>query len=250
MTDEPVVLVERRDRVGIATMNRPAKLNAMNSQLVVELEAALRGFDEDEGIGAIVITGAGERAFSAGGDMKEQVDQLAEGTIGERRSATAVVRTIGKPIVAAIRGYCFGGGALLAINCDIRIAAADARFKFHSAGYGQVGGGAILPRIVGVARAKELLYTGDEVDAAEAERIGLVNRVVGPAEVLETAVALAGRIAANSPQAVAALQRVIDLALPYEQAQAEEDAANRAIRAGSDSADRFRRAAARVVGPA
>lgn len=250
MTDEPVVLVERRGGVGIATLNRPAKLNAMNSQLVDELEAALRELDADDEVGAIVITGAGERAFSAGGDMKEQVAQLADDTIRERRSATAVVRPIRKPIVAAIRGYCFGGGALLAINCDIRIAATDARFKFHAAGYGQVGGGAILPRIVGVARAKELLYTGDEVDAAEAERIGLVNRVVEPAEVLENAVALAGRIAANSPHAIAALQRVIDLALPFDQAQAEEDAANRSIRGGSDSADRFRRAAARVVGPA
>ena len=111
-----------------------------------------------------------------------------------------------------------------------------------------MGGGAILPRIVGVARAKELLYTGDEVNAAEAERIGLVNHVVEPAEVLETAIAMAERIAAASPQVIAALQRVIDLALPYEQAQAEEEAANRAIRTSAASADRFRQAAARVVG--
>ena len=250
MTDGAVVLIERRGRVGIATLNRPEKLNAMNRQLVDELEAALRELDADEEIGAVVIAGAGERAFSAGGDMKEQVAQIADGTIRERRSPSAAVRAAQKPIVAAIRGYCFGGGALLAINCDIRIAATDARFKFHAAGYGQVAGGAILPRIVGVARAKELLYTGDEVDATEALRIGLVNHVVEPAEVLEAAVGMASRIAANSPHAIAALQRIIDLALPYEQAQAEEDAANRAIRGGQDSAERFRRAAARVVGPA
>lgn len=250
MSDEPTVLVEKRGRVGVATLNRPAKLNAMNTQLVEELEAALRDFDDDEGIGAVVIAGAGERAFSAGGDMKEQVAQLADGTIRGRRSASVVVRAARKPVLAAIRGYCFGGGALLAINCDIRIAATDARFKFHAAGYGQVAGGAILPRIVGVARAKELLYTGDEVDAEQAARIGLVNRVVEPSEVLETTIAMASRIAANSRQAITALQRVIDLALPYEQAQAEEDAASRAIRASADSADRFRQAAARVVGPA
>ena len=249
MTAEPCVLVERRGRVGIATLNRPAKLNAMNTQLVEELEAALRDFDADDGIGAIVITGAGDRAFSAGGDMKEQVAQLDDGTIRQRRSASGAIRAVSTPIVAAIRGYCFGGGALLAINCDIRIAGTDARFKFHAAGYGQVAGGAMLPRIIGVARAKELLYTGDEVDAAEALRIGLVNRVVESAEVLETTVAMAGRIAAISPHAIAALQRVIDIALPYEQAQAEEGAASRAIRGDSDSADRFRRAASRVVGP-
>lgn len=249
MTEQPLVLVERRGRVGIATMNRPEKLNAMNSQLVDELEAALQAFDADDEIGAVVLTGAGERAFSAGGDMKEQVAQIEQGTIVGRRSASAVARAARKPIVAAIRGYCFGGGALLAINCDIRIAATDARFKFPAAGYGQVGGGAILPRIIGVALAKELLYTCDEVNAAEAERIGLVNHVVEPGEVLETAIAMAERIAASSPQVIAALQRVIDLALPYEQAQAEEEAANRAIRTSQASADRFRQAAARVVGP-
>ena len=248
MSDGPYVLVERRGRVGVATLNRPAKLNAMNTQLVDELEAALRAFDADDEIGAVVITGAGERAFSAGGDMKEQVAQIDDGTIRGRRSASGVARAVRKPTIAAIRGYCFGGGALLAINCDLRIAATDARFKFHAAGYGQVAGGAILPRIVGVARAKELLYTGDEVDAAEALRVGLVNRVVEPVEVLETAVAMAGRIAANSPAAIAALQRVIDVALPYEQAQSEEDAASRAVRGSSDSADRFRQAAARVIG--
>lgn len=249
MSEDRCVLVERRERVGIATLNRPAKLNALNTQLVEELEAALRSFDADDEIGAVVITGAGERAFSAGGDMQEQVADLDANTIRTRRSASPVLRAARKPIIAAIRGYCFGGAALLAINCDIRLAATDARFKFHAAGYGMAAGGAMLPRIVGVARAKELLMTGDEVDAAEALRIGLVNHVVEPAEVLEFAVAMAGRIAANSPGAIAILQEVIDLALPFEQAQAHEEAANRELRGSADSAARFRRAAARVVGP-
>jgi enoyl-CoA hydratase/carnithine racemase len=248
MSDQPAVLVERRGRVGIATLNRPDKLNAMNTQLMQELEAAVKEFDADDEIGAIVITGAGTRAFSAGGDMKEQRAQIEAGTVGQRRSASSVVRAAKKPVLAAIRGYAFGGGALLAINCDIRIAGSDARFKFHAAGYGQVGGGAILPRIVGVARAKEILYTGDEIDAAEAERVGLVNRVLEPDEVLEYTVAMAGRIAANSPRAIGALQEIIDLALPYEEAQAREDEANREIRASSDSATRFKAAAAKVVG--
>jgi enoyl-CoA hydratase/carnithine racemase len=248
VSDQPTVLVERRGRVGLATLNRPDKLNAMNTQLMQELEAAIKAFDADDEIGAIVITGAGERAFSAGGDMQEQRAQIEAGTVANRRSASSVVRAARKPVLAAIRGYAFCGGALLAINCDIRIAASDARFKFHAAGYGQVGGGAILPRIVGVARAKQILYTGDEIDAAEALRIGLVNHVREPDEVLDFTLAMAGRIAANSPQAIAALQEIIDLALPYEEAQAREEAANREIRASGDSAIRFKAAAAKVVG--
>jgi enoyl-CoA hydratase len=248
MSEDRCVLVERRERVGIAILNRPDKLNALNSQLTNEMEAAIREFDADDEIGAIVLIGAGERAFSAGGDMKEQRAQLEAGTVRERRSTGVVVRAAKKPTIAAIRGYAFGGGAILAINCDIRIAASDARIKLHGAGYGQVTAGAMLPRIVGEAKAKELLFTGDEINAAEALRIGLVNQVVQPDELLDAAVAMARRIAANSSQAVAALKEVIDLALPYEQAQAHEDAVNRDIRVSTDSAARFKAAAARIVG--
>lgn len=249
MSEQPCVLVERRGRVGIAILNRPAKLNALNTQLVNELEAALQAFDRADDVGAVVITGAGERAFSAGGDMKEQLQQLEANTIAQRRSASAVVRATQKPTIAAVRGYCYGGGALLAASCDIRIAATDARFKFHGASYGQSVGAAVLPRIVGAAKAKELLFTGDEVDAVEALRIGLVNQVVPPEELFDTAVGMATRIAANSPAAVAVLKHVVDLALPYAEAQAYEDAANREIRASADSAARFRQAAERIVGP-
>jgi enoyl-CoA hydratase/carnithine racemase len=159
-----------------------------------------------------------------------------------------VVRAAVKPTIAAIRGYCFGGGALLAIECDIRLAGADARFKFHGASYGRAPGGAVLPRIVGEARAKELLFTGDEVSADEALRIGLVNHVVPPGEVLEASVAMGQRIAANSPQAVKALKETIDLALPVDEALEHEHAANRDIGGSADSATRFRAAAARVIG--
>src|SRR4051812_44761746 len=109
---EPI-LVERRGRVGLVTLNRPAKLNALNSALVERLEQALRTLDADDDVGAIVITGAGERAFSAGGDMAEQVAELDEAPGPARVSASASVRAAAKPTIAAIRGYCFGGGALL-----------------------------------------------------------------------------------------------------------------------------------------
>src|SRR5581483_9887715 len=126
------VLVERRGRVGLVTMNRPEKLNALNTALVTQLEHALRELDADDEIGAIVVTGAGDRAFSAGGDMNEQIATLdAETRAAPRVSASAMLREAKKPTIAAIRGYCFGGGALMAIEFDIRIASDDARFKFH-----------------------------------------------------------------------------------------------------------------------
>lgn len=250
MTESPLVIVERHGQVGLVTLNRPAKLNALSSRLVEELERALRALDADDDIGAIVLTGAGERAFSAGGDMAEQVAELDGQAAARRPSSTAVVRACRKPTIAAIRGYCYGGGALLAINCDMRIAGHDARFKFHGASYGFAPGGAVLPRIVGDAKAKELLLTGDDVPASEALRIGLINQVVAPDEVVQAAVSMAGRIAANSPRAVAVIKQTIDLALPIESALAHEDAANRELRHSSDSAARFRRAAERVVGPA
>src|SRR5712692_5958010 len=244
---EPI-LVERHGRVGLVTLNRPEKLNALSSALVNELELALRELDADDDIGAIVITGAGERAFSAGGDMAEQVAALDEPRDFPRVSASAVVRAMVKPTIAAIRGYCFGGGALLAIECDIRIGGDDARFKFHAASYGRAPGGAVLPRIVGDAKARELLFTGDEVSATEALRIGLINQLVPAEDVVETAVAMGARIAANSPVAVKALKEIIDVALPIGSALEQEHYLNRDMGRSTDSASRFRNAAARVLG--
>jgi enoyl-CoA hydratase len=242
------ILVERRGRVGLITLNRPDKLNALSSELVNQLERALHELGDDDDVGAIVITGAGERAFSAGGDMAEQVAALEQARTFPRVNASAVVFAARKPTIAAIRGYCFGGGALLATHCDIRICGEDARLKFHGASYGRAPGGAVLPRIVGVAKAKELLFTGDEISAGEALRIGLVNQVVAPEKVVETAVAMAARIAANSPQAIRALKEIIDAALPADKALERERELNRDIGRTADSAARFRAAAERVIG--
>lgn len=181
--------------------------------------------------------------------MSEQVAALNRGHAFPRVSASGVVQAVHKPTVAAIRGYCFGGGALLAIHCDIRIGGDDARMKFHGATYGRAPGGAVLPRIVGEAKAKELLFTGDEVRATEALRIGLLNQVVPAAQVLDSAVNMAARIAANSPQAVRALKEIIDLALPIDRALEHEHEVNRDMGRTEDSAARFRLAAERVVGP-
>jgi enoyl-CoA hydratase/carnithine racemase len=243
-----LILVERRGRVGLVTLNRPEKLNALSSALVNELEHALRDLDADDEVGAIVITGAGERAFSAGGDMVEQVAALEESRAIPRVGASAVVRAATKPTLAAIRGYCFGGGALMAIECDIRIGGEDARFKFHGASYGRAPGGAVLPRIVGAAKAKELLFTGDEVSAREALRIGLLNQMVPSGDVVEVALAMGQRIAGNSPVAVKALKEIIDLALPVDKALEYEHEVNQEMGRTPDSASRFRDAAERVIG--
>ncbi|MCW2691069.1 MAG: enoyl-CoA hydratase, partial [Mycobacterium sp.] len=160
----PTVLSETRGPVGLITLNRPAKLNALNRQLLSELVEALKKFEEDEEIGCLVVTGAGERAFSAGGDLQELSEQQTANPSPPASPAT-LLRARKKPVLAAIRGYCFGGGALMSLGCDIRIGAEDARFKFHGAQYGVASGAAQLPQIVGSAWARELLLTGDEIDA-------------------------------------------------------------------------------------
>lgn len=245
------IMVERRGPVGIAILNRPEKHNAMNTQLQHELVQALDDFEADEAIHAIVLTGAGERAFSAGADMTEVRDRIGpRPTREEGPSLSERVRRCTKPVLAAIRGYCYGGGAHLAVNCDIRICGEDAKFRFVAAHYGMPSCGAILPRIVGEAKAKEILFTADVVDAREALRVGLANQVVPSAEVLDHAVAMGERIASNSPYAVRALKEIIDAALPVEEALALEGERSRELRSLEFTASRFRAAADRVVGTA
>jgi enoyl-CoA hydratase/carnithine racemase len=251
VTAEPAVspvLLDRRGAVAVVTLNRPEKLNALNSALVSQLEQVITALDADASVQAIVLTGAGERAFSSGGDMSEQVSALEQERTYPRVNASTLLHEVRLPTIAAIRGYCFGGGALLAIHCDIRIGGDDARFKFHGASYGRAPGGAVLPRIVGEAKAKELLFTGDELPAAEALRIGLLNQVVARDAVLETSIAMAERIAANSPQAVRALKEIIEKALPVDKAIEYEHEVNQGMGRTPDSAARFRSAAERVLG--
>ncbi|MDE3077075.1 MAG: enoyl-CoA hydratase/isomerase family protein, partial [Chloroflexota bacterium] len=224
------MLVERRDRVGLLILNRPTKLNAMTTEMMLSLEDALSAFDEDEGIGAVVITGAGERAFSSGRDLGEETGEASLAPGQRRPRGPASFGACRKPTIAAIRGFCYGGGALLALGCDIRIAAEDARFKFPGASYGLAAGAAQLPAIVGSAMAKELLFTADVIDAAEALRIGLVNHVVAAAELFDYALAMAARIAANSPEALIGMKEIVDLALPAHQAAERQAAINRELR--------------------
>lgn len=244
------VLTERRGHVGLATLNRPEKHNAMNRQLTHELVQAIEAFEADDEIHAIVLTGAGERAFSAGGDMTEVRERLGPNAApgGDGPNLSETVRNCRKPVIAAIRGICYGGAAHLAVNCDIRICSDDARFRFVAANYGMPACGAILPRIVGEAKAKEILFTADVIHADEALRVGLANQVVPAAEVVDYAVAMGERIAGNSPYAVRALKEIIDAALPIEEALELEGERTRELRSSSYTEQRFRAAAARVTG--
>lgn len=247
----PLVLIEKRGPVGLLTLNRPEKHNAMNSALTQELVAGIDAFTADDEIAVIVLTGAGERAFSAGGDMTEQRHRMGPEGVQRRAgglSSSEKVRLCPKPVIAAIRGYCYGGAAHLAVSCDIRICGEDAKFRFVAVNYGMPACGALLPRIVGEAKAKEILFSGDVVDAQEALRCGLANQVVPPSEVVEYAVKLGERIAGNSQFAVRSLKTIIDAALPIEEALELERKLGFEARSSREAEQRFNAAATRVVG--
>jgi enoyl-CoA hydratase len=248
--EEQPVLMERLGAVAVVRLNRPQKHNAINRAMSHALAAAIEDLEADEAVRAIVLTGAGDKAFCAGADMGEAVDQLDGRSEGHRAGdGISAVSRATKPIIGAINGYAYGGGALLAVSTDIRLASPQAKIRFVGASYGLVVGGSQLPRIVGPAHAKELLFTTRVVEAAEAERIGLVNHVVPSESLLDEALKMAQEIASNSPLAVAWSKKVVDAASEVDQGRAAEAEANRVLRGGSDHASRFRDAAGRIVGP-
>jgi enoyl-CoA hydratase len=205
MSDAPGyqnILVERRSAVGIITLNRPAALNALNAALIAELASALDVLEEDSAIGAIVLTGD-EKAFAAGADVKEMVDKTypeiyCEDFITRGWERLALCR---KPVIAAVAGFALGGGCEIAMMCDIVIAADTAKFGQPEIILGTIpgaGGTQRLTRFVGKAKAMDLCLTGRMMDAAEAERAGLVSRIVPAAELLGEAVKIAERVAEMS----------------------------------------------------
>lgn len=201
MTDYSTILVETRGRVGWITLNRPEALNALNSTLVRELAEAAVAFDADEAIGCIVVTGS-ERAFAAGADIKEMADKSARDMA--MQSPFAGLEGFGRvrtPVVAAVAGFALGGGCELAMMCDIILAADTARFGQPEINLGVIpglGGTQRLPRAIGYYKAAELVLTGRTMDAVEAERAGLVSRVVPAADLLGEAAGVAETIAAKS----------------------------------------------------
>jgi len=196
------ILVERRGAVGILTLNRPGTLNALNAALISELAAALDSLEADTAIGAIVLTG-NEKAFAAGADVKEMVSKSYPETYCEDFITRGWERIAQcrKPVIAAVAGFALGGGCEIAMMCDIVIAADTARFGQPEITLGTIpgaGGTQRLTRFVGKAKAMDLCLTGRMMDAAEAERAGLVSRIVPAAGLLSEAVKVAERIAAMS----------------------------------------------------
>jgi enoyl-CoA hydratase len=211
--------LETREGVALLTVNRPQKMNAMNFETMAELERAFSALASDEGVAAVVLTGAGEKAFVAGADIQELARQTA--TTGHEtalrgQSVFRRIETLGKPVIAAINGFALGGGLELALSCHLRVAAENAKLGLPEVTLGAIpgyGGTQRLARLVGRGRASEMILTGDPIDAAEALRIGLVNKVVPRESLLETADALARRMTRNAPLALRHALLAIDQGL-------------------------------------
>jgi enoyl-CoA hydratase len=206
-----LILTETRGRVGLITLNRPEALNALNTALIGELTAAVAACDADAGIGAIVITGS-ERAFAAGADIKEMIQPDFVEAYALDQAATLENIAARKPLIAAVAGYALGGGAELALLCDIIIAADTAKFGQPEITLGIIpgmGGTQRLPRAVGKAKSMDMILTGRTIDAVEAERAGIVSRVVPAAELMEAAIAVAEKIASLPLPAVIAAKESI-----------------------------------------
>jgi enoyl-CoA hydratase len=201
--------------VGLIRLNRPAQLNALSDGLMAELGDALAAFDADPAVGAIVITG-NEKAFAAGADVKQMKDRAFPGTYAQDFIAPwERILTVKKPVLAAVSGFALGGGCELAMMCDLIIAADTARFGQPEINLGIIpgaGGTQRLTRAVGKAKAMDLILTGRMMDAAEAERSGLVARVVAPEKLMEEALGAARRMAAMSPVAVAMAKEAVNVA--------------------------------------
>ena len=220
---EPTVLVETQGRVGVLTLNRPAQLNALNDQLMDELGAALQAFDANPDIGAIVITGSA-KAFAAGAD----ITVMADYTYADAYNGNFITRNwetitrIRKPVLAAVAGFAMGGGCELALSCDIVVAAESAKFalpEIKLAVMPGAGGTQRLPRAIGKAKAMDMCLSARMMNAEEADRYGLVSRVVPDDQLLEQTLALAAQIAGFSLPALMAIKESVNRA--YESSLAE-----------------------------
>jgi enoyl-CoA hydratase/carnithine racemase len=201
------ILVDVEDGAAIITLNRPDKLNAMNRKLGIELHDAVKKAEADDAVGCIVITGAGDRAFTAGGDIKEQLSddvQRSEEELDELRNHTRSfeISACAKPTIGMMNGLAYGGGAVLASSLDMRIGCEATKFRFLAAAYGRINSTWTLPNQVGWPIAKELLFTARIVGAEEAYRIGLLNHLVPRSELRAKTMEIAKMIAANHRGAV------------------------------------------------
>jgi len=242
------IILEREGHIATIRLNRPDKHNAINAEMSAELIECLDALEADDDVRVVVLTGAGEKAFCAGADMAEAIETAGDSRRDAAARAAIRLLRVKKPTIAAVNGYAYGGGAVFAIHCDIRVCSDTAKFRFVGATYGLVVGASQLPRIVGAPVAKELIFTARVVDADEAARIGLANRVVPQAQLAPVVAEMASAIAANSPAAVMASKEVIDLGTTIPEGGKREMEHNLELRQDDDHKERFRAAAERVTG--
>jgi len=224
-----IVLTE--NNVCTVKINNPAALNALNSSILKELDNALDTIEKNPEVSVLIITGEG-RAFVAGADISEMLNMdVAQaknfGDFGAR--VFRKIETLSKPVIAAVNGFALGGGCELAMACDIRIAADNAKFGQPEVGLGITPGFSgtyRMPKLVGVAKAKELIFTGNVINAAEAHAIGLVNQVVKPEELMETVMKMANTIASKAPIAIKYSKEAIEYGLNNNAEKAIENEAN------------------------
>jgi len=202
------LMYEKKENVGLLTINRPEKMNALSQELTAELSLLLEEIENDDELRVIVITGAGDKAFMAGADINELVERdarLGRRVSRERQEIFSRIENLHVPVIAAVNGYALGAGLELALACSIRICSEKAQFGAPEVKLGIIpgdGGTQRLPRLVGQGRAMEMIITGDFIDAQEAYRTGLVNKVFPPEKLKEEAMELAEKIASRPPLAV------------------------------------------------
>ncbi|MBI4763037.1 MAG: enoyl-CoA hydratase/isomerase family protein [Deltaproteobacteria bacterium] len=204
------LMVEKKEALSIITMNRPDNLNSINTKMQAEMKAIWEDLEQDRNIRVIIFTG-GEKCFSAGADIKEQFP--AGQSRPSSRDQFKKFEDDDRPFIAAISGFCLGGGLELALCCDLRIATESARFGLPELRIGSVpgaGGMQRLPRLIGITRAKELLYTAGRIDAAEAYRIGLINKIVPEASLIDEAVKLAETMLTMPPHGLKIAKRCVN----------------------------------------
>src|ERR687892_991013 len=217
--DYQTILFDVRDQIAYVTFNRPDSMNAVNRQMARDLVEACKQIEEDSAIRIAIFTGAGDKAFSAGMDLKERAETGTSPIERRQQKLSATIHTqtravaaITKPTIAAIRGYCVGGGLEFALACDLRVAAEDAKLGLAEVKRGLIpgaGGTQRLARTVGVSKALEICLTGDTVSGSDGEKLGLVNKAVPAADVLKAAEDLAARILKGAPMSVLFIKEAI-----------------------------------------
>ena len=241
----PILLKQERDNVLLLTLNRPEAMNALSSALASEVAGTLSAVTGRRDLRAIIITGAGERAFCAGADLKERRDLDADAKWAQRTrlwELNKIIFELPQPVIAAVHGWCLGGGFELALFCDLRVASEDAVFSFPEmtlGAYPGAGAAVALPRLIGRGRAKEIFFTARRVKADEALALGIVEYVVPRNALLDKALAIAEQIKNSSPLGIAGIKRMVNVGTEagFDGAVALNEALRRPLEASEDYAE-------------